>query len=133
MSQMDDIPPPLLADAMEKLVSKMDERELATVLGLHVNDMSPAARDALVEAIFDVFRDRGESSEDAAEGAGTSLEALHRHEGGAVNALLAYGVESTGVVKAAMEIYAEEHSDKIEMLPSQLVARLHERLNAGDE
>lgn len=133
MSLMDDVPPGVLADTMEKVVSRMDERELADALTGFIEQMPADARDALVEAVFDVFRDRGESSEDAAEGAGTSVEAVRLHQVGAVNALLAYGVESTGVLKAAMEIFAEEHPDKVAMLPPQLVAQLNERLSAAQE
>lgn len=131
MSPLDDVPPPVLADAMEKLVSKMDEQELADILASHVQRMPLAARDALIESIFDVFRDRGESSEDAAEEAGTALDALRAHDDAALTKLLQYGVASTGVLKAAMELFAEEYPQQLPMLPPALVEQLSQRLSQG--
>ena len=56
-------------DAAEKCISKMDEADVALALEQSERMMSAAGRALLVEAIFDAFRARGESSDDAAEGA----------------------------------------------------------------
>lgn len=128
MSLFANVPADVLAGAVEKLVAKMDEAELAGVFERDLGAMSIPAREAFVEAIFDAFRDRGESSEDAAEGAGTSLGAIHGHEGAALAALLRYARDNSGLLKEATTLFAEEHPDLIASLPGALLDAIAERL-----
>lgn len=128
MSQFGNVPAESIVDAVEKHVAKMDEGELASLLGGAVVAMPDAARAALVSSIFDAFRDRGESSEDAAEGANTSLADLESGDGRAVGALLNYARENTGVLKEAMTFFAEEHAEQIDALPRAFVDAVAQRL-----
>lgn len=128
MSHFGNVPAETLVDAVEKHVAKMDEAELASLLRGAVSPMSQSARSALVASIFDAFRDRGESSEDAAEGASTSLSALERGDEEALAALLAYAKENAGVLKEAMTIYAEQHAAQLDALPRPLVEGIAQRL-----
>lgn len=128
MSQFGNIPVQSLVDAVEKHVAKMDEAELASLLRSHASQMSPGALVALSESIFDAFRDRGESSEDAAEGASISLEAIAQGEGQAVVALIDYARANPGVLKESMTFFAEERSDQLSALPQTLLSGIAERL-----
>ncbi len=128
MSQFGNVPAENIVDAVEKHVAKMDEGELASLLCNAVVTMPDAARAALVSSIFDAFRDRGESSEDAAEGANTSLADLESGDGRAVAALLNYARENTGVLKEAMTLFAEEHTAQIDDLPRPFVDAIAQRL-----
>ena len=128
MSQFGNVPTESIVDAVEKHVAKMDEGELASLLSAAVVTMPDAARTALVSSIFDAFRDRGESSEDAAEGANAPLGDLESGDGRAVAALLNYARENTGVLKEAMTLFAEEHTAQIGALPSSFVNAIAQRL-----
>jgi hypothetical protein len=128
MSQFGNVPAETIVDAVEKHVAKMDEGELASLLEDAVVTMPGAARAALVSSIFDAFRDRGESSEDAAEGANASLADLESGDGRAVAALLNYARENTGVLKEAMTLFAEEHTAEIDALPRSFVDAIAQRL-----
>lgn len=86
------------------------------------------ARTALVESIFDAFRDRGESSEDAAEGAATPLEQIERGDAHALGALLAYARDNTGLLKDALGLFAERHAAYVDALPPELVDGIAGRL-----
>ena len=81
------VPADMLAGAVEKLLAKMDETDLAAFYERELSTMPSDVVHAFVEALFTAFRDRGESSEDAAEGAGTTLDAIARRETGAISAL----------------------------------------------
>lgn len=128
MSHFGNVPAETLVDAVEKHVAKMDEADLASLLRLGASAMSQPARSALVASIFDAFRDRGESSEDAAEGANASLAALERGDEAATSALLAYAQDNTGVLKEAMSIFAEEHTAEVGSLPAPLIDAIAQRL-----
>ncbi len=128
MSQFGNVPAESIVDAVEKHVAKMDEGELASLLAGAVSTMPHAARGALVSSIFDAFRDRGESSEDAAEGANASLQDLESGDGRAVAALVTYARENTGVLKEAMTRFAEEHAEQIDALPRPFVDAVAARL-----
>jgi len=128
MSQFGNVPAESIVDAVEKHVAKMDEGELASLLVGAVATMPDAARAALVSSIFDAFRDRGESSEDAAEGANAALADLEIGESRAVAALLNYARENTGVLKEAMTFFAEEHTAQIDALPRPFVDAIAQRL-----
>ena len=128
MSHFGNVPAQSLADALEKHVAKMDEAELASLLSSRVADMQPDSRSALVESIFDAFRDRGESSEDAAEGAATSLESIASGDARAIDALIAYSRENTGLLKEALSIFAEQHSAHLDALPVAIVDGIADRL-----
>lgn len=128
MSQFGNVPPESIVDAVEKHVAKMDEGELALLLSGAVSSMPDAARSALVSSIFDAFRDRGESSEDAAEGANTAVRDLESGDGRAIAALLTYARENTGVLKEAMTRFAEEHAAHLDALPRPFVDAVAQRL-----
>ncbi|HEY8314214.1 MAG TPA: hypothetical protein VIG51_08545 [Candidatus Baltobacteraceae bacterium] len=104
-----------------KFIAKMDENDLASALAQSERSMLPAARRALVESIFAVFRERGESSEDAAEGAGTTVSAIEAGQSQAVAALLAYAHGSAGLLKEATTTFIEEHPEFVDQLPPALV------------
>jgi hypothetical protein len=128
MSHFGNVPAETLVDAVEKHVAKMDETELASLLGAGIASMDDPARAALVASIFDAFRDRGESSEDAAEGANAPLPELQSGDRRALAALLEYARDNTGVLKEAMTIYAEHHTAHINALPRPLLDAIAARL-----
>jgi hypothetical protein len=121
MPPFGNVPAQTLVDAVEKHVARMDDAALAEVLTHGVAAMPQNGRSALVASIFDAFRDRGESSEDAAEGANASLERLEGAEPSAVSALIAYARTQPSLLKEAMTHFAEEHASDLESLPAQLV------------
>ena len=106
----------------EKHVAKMDDADLATLLSSAVPSMDAQARGALIASIFDAFRDRGESSEDAAEGAGTHLPMLESSDPEATRLLVAYSNENHGVLKEALVIFETEHAEHLNALPRVLRA-----------
>lgn len=115
-------------DAAEKFIAKMDENELAAAIGTSEPKMTGDGRKALVESIFDAFRGRGESSEDAAEGAGTTLDALARKDGSAIACLLNYAHQNAGLLKEAAITLVEQHPQFIAELPPALVDGISLRL-----
>jgi hypothetical protein len=96
-----------VVDAAEKFISKMDERDLAVAVEQSERGMSAQSRALLVEAIFDAFRQRGESSEDAVEAAGTTLEAIRSGDESAVRTLLTYARNNAGLLKEACIVLIE--------------------------
>lgn len=128
MSHFGNVPAETLVDAVEKHVAKMDDADLASLLQHGVTSMPVAARSALVASIFDAFRERGESSEDAAEGSNASLRALHDGDETALDALLGYAKDNTGVLKEAMTIFAQEHAAQLSALPRSLTDEIAKRL-----
>jgi hypothetical protein len=128
MSHFGNVPAESIVDAVEKHVAKMDEGELASLLIDAVVTMPDVAKASLVSSIFDAFRDRGESSEDAAEGANARLAELESGDGRALAALLNYARENTGVLKEAMTLFAEQHTAQIDALPRSLIDAIAQRL-----
>ncbi len=118
----------MLAGAVEKLLAKMDEADLAALYQRELLTMPSDVVPIFVEALFTAFRDRGESSEDAAEGAGTTLDAITRRETGGISALLAYARGSPDLLKEATTIFVEQRPDLIVALPAVLRDQLAERL-----
>ncbi|HUN30224.1 MAG TPA: hypothetical protein VMV65_10500 [Alphaproteobacteria bacterium] len=121
MPPFGNVPAQTLVDAVEKHVARMDDAALADVLRDGVATMPPDARHALVASIFDAFRDRGESSEDAAEGANAAVDRLEGADVHAVAALVDYARVNPGLLKEAMTHFAEEHPDELTGLPRPLV------------
>ncbi|HUA08064.1 MAG TPA: hypothetical protein VMA98_02250 [Candidatus Acidoferrales bacterium] len=121
MPPFGNVPAQTLVDAVEKHVARMDDAALADLLRSGMPTMPHDARSALVASIFDAFRDRGESSEDAAEGANASLDRLAGADAQAVSALVEYARANPGLLKEAMAHYAQEHTTHLEQLPAQLV------------
>ncbi len=117
-----------LADAVEKLLAKMHESELAALYEREVSTMPPDAYAAFVESVFSAFRERGESSEDAAEGAGKTLESIARRENGAEHALLTYARTNPDVLKEATVHFVAQRPELIAALPALLRDALAERL-----
>jgi len=115
-------------EAAEKFISKMDERDLAAAMEQSAQTMVRESRTLLVEAIFDAFRARGESSEDAAEGAGASLDAIARTDSTAVGALIAYARSNAGLLKEAATALIEQHPDVLSQLSPQLSDGIARRL-----
>ncbi len=115
-------------DAAEKFLSKMNERELTAALEHCERTMQPASRSLLVEAIFDAFRQRGESSEDAAEGAGADLRALGSGDESAVRTLMEYAKTNPGLLKEAAIVLIEEHPHIVAELPPAVRDGIAQRL-----
>lgn len=107
MSVFGNYAPGQVADAAEKFISKMDEGELARAIEQSERTMSAAARSQLVEAIFEAFRHRGESSDDVIEGAGTTMDAVRNGDQSAVRALLTYANTNAGLLKEATTVLIE--------------------------
>jgi hypothetical protein len=122
------VPADLPAGAVEKLLARMDESDLATFYTRELPTMPPDVVHAFIEALFDAFRDRGESSEDAAEEAGTTLDAISSHDRTAIATLLAYARTSPDLLKGATGIFVERRPDLVEMLPAALRDAIAERL-----
>lgn len=130
MSQLGNVPTGVLVGAVEKLVAKMDEGDLANVYERGVPQMPPEAFGVFVEAMFDAFRERGESSEDAAEGAGTTVERIVARDAAAVDALLTYARSNSGVLKEATALFVEKRPELVSTLPAALYGAIAERLSA---
>ena len=131
MAHFGNVPAETLVDTVEKLVAKMDENELVATLGRESSAMPPEALRGLVEAIFEAFRERGESSEDVVEEAGTSLEGIAQLDGPALSGLLKYSGANTGVVKEATALFVERHPQYIDALPLSLRDAIAQRLAAS--
>jgi hypothetical protein len=130
MSDFENVPPAVLVDAVEKLVAKMNDAELASSLRDGISAMPSSGVRALVASTFDAFRNRGESSEDAAEGASTQLGDVNDAEPHAVDALIAYASENPGLLKEVVVIFAEEYASELSSLPETIVQGIGERLQA---
>ncbi|MBV9233801.1 MAG: hypothetical protein JO030_07150 [Candidatus Eremiobacteraeota bacterium] len=122
------VPPGILAGAVEKLLAKTDEDELAAFYQRELSAMPADVFAVFLEAMFEAFRERGESSEDAAEGAGTTLERIAARESGAPQALLAYARSNPDLIRESTALFVERRPDLIETLPSSLQAALADRL-----
>jgi len=103
-------------DAADKFISKMDEGELRSAIAQSERTMAGAVRQALVESILDAFRQRGESSDDVAEGAGTTVESFDGNAGKGMDALLQYAVANPGLLREATSLFIENHQQYIEQL-----------------
>jgi len=117
-----------VVDAAEKFIGKMDEGDLASAIDEGEPRMTPQGRALLVEAIFDAFRARGESSEDAVEGAGTTLEALSAGETHAMRALLSYARANTGLLKEAAIALIEREPSAFSELSPRIASGIAQRL-----
>ncbi len=122
------VPADMLAGAVEKLLAKMDETDLAAFYERELSAMPTEIVDAFVNALFDAFRDRGESSEDAAEGSGTTLEGIARREPSALRALLAYARTNPDILKEATATFVQQRPDVVTALPPALREALAARL-----
>lgn len=124
-----DVPPDVLAGAVEKLLGKMDETDLAAFYERELTTMPADVVRAYVEALFSAFRDRGESSEDVAEGAGTTLDAIAGNGRTAIADLLRYALRSPALIKEATALYVERRPDLVTTLPADLRDALAQRLS----
>lgn len=115
-------------DAAEKFVGKMDEGELGTALAQSERAMPSPVREALVESIFDAFRQRGESSEDVAEGAGTTVDAIASNGTDGMDALLRYARTNAGVLREATTLFIENNPAYVEHLSPVLTEGIARRL-----
>jgi hypothetical protein len=128
LSHFGNVPADVLVGTIEKLVAKMDETELASAFRTDLPAMPADASEAFVEAMFDAFRDRGESSEDAVEGAGTTLDGVARRDGEALAKLIDYAHVNPGVLKEAVALFAEEHPEFVGAFPASLRSAIAQRL-----
>lgn len=131
VSLIGNVPADVLVGTVEKLVAKMDETDLAAVYSRDLSAMPADAFGSFVEAMFDAFRERGESSEDAAEGAGTTLEGIAQRDRSAVGALLEYARSNPGLLKEATTLFVEQRPDLVATLPPLLYGAIAERLSAA--
>ncbi|MBV9269798.1 MAG: hypothetical protein JO165_01800 [Candidatus Eremiobacteraeota bacterium] len=115
-------------DAAEKFVGKMDEGQLGVELAQSERAMPSPVREALVESIFDAFRQRGESSEDVAEGAGTTIDAIASNGHGGMDALLKYARTNAGVLREATTLFIENHPSYMHHLSPALTEGIAKRL-----
>jgi hypothetical protein len=122
------VPADVLVGKVEKILAKMEETDLAAFYQRELLTMPHEVSGAFVEALFEAFRERGESSEDAAEGAGTTLDGIDRRDAAAISALLAYGRSSPDLFKEATTIFVERRPDLIENLPAALRSALAQPL-----
>jgi hypothetical protein len=122
------VPADMLAGAVEKLLAKMDETDLAAFYERELTTMPPDVAASFVEAVFTAFRERGESSEDAAEGAGTTLDAIAGRELAANVALLRYALESPDLIREATTLFVAQRPDSVSTLPAAVRDGLAERL-----
>jgi len=128
MSAFERFSPGDVVEAAEKFISKMDELELATAMAQTERSMNAEGRAALVDAIFEAFRERGESSEDAAEGAGTTIGAIASAAPDAVAALLRYAKENPGLLKEAATSLIERRPQVLAEFSPQVVDGISARL-----
>jgi hypothetical protein len=128
MSHFGNVPADVLVGTVEKLVSKMDEADLAAAFSRELSTMPPEASAAFVEAMFDAFRDRGESSEDAAEGAGTTIASIQARDPIALQAFVDYARQNAGLLKEATILFVEHHPALTGALPAVLRSAIAERL-----
>lgn len=122
------VPPDMLAGAVEKLLAKMDEADLAALYQRELSTMPSNVLTALVQSLFAAFHERGESSEDAAEGAGTTVDAIGGRETGSVSALLSYARKNPALLKEATTIFVEQHPEMVVTLPAVLRDALAQEL-----
>jgi hypothetical protein len=122
------VPAEMLAGAVEKLLAKMDETDLAAFYERELAAMPPNVVAAFCEGVFAAFRERGESSEDAAEGAGTTLDAIAAREPAALSALLRYALANPDLLKEATTVFVAQRPDSIDALPATVRDALAERL-----
>ena len=126
MPDFDGYEPPDVIDAAERFVSKMNESELHAEIDATERALSPQSRAMLAEAIFDAFRQRGESSEDAAEEAGADLSAIAGGDESAIRTLIGYAKKNPGLLKEAAVALIENHPPIV----GQLSAGLREGIAA---
>ena len=131
MSQFGSVPVDVLVSAVEKSVAKMDETELASAFERELSIMPPDAQRVFIEATFDAFRERGESSEDVAEEAGTTLDRIHSGDPAASSALLRYAAANAGAIKDATVAFIEQRPDLAGALPASLRDAIARRLTAA--
>ena len=128
MRMFGNVPADVLVGTVERLVAKIDESDLAAAFERDLPSMPADAFGAFVEAIFDAFRARGESSEDAAESAGTTVERIAARDPSSVTALLAYARSNAGLLREATALFVEGHPRFTETLPEMLRTALARRL-----
>ncbi len=128
MSGFDNFSADALVDAAERVIASFDDAFLEQVFR-DADSMDGACRTALIDSIFDAFRERGESSDDAAEGAGTTVDAIMSHDAAALRNLFAYAGASAGLLKEATAIFVEEHPDLVGGLPKPIVDAVSRQLS----
>ena len=131
VSQLGNIPADVLVGVVEKLVAKMDEAELYRAYAAGWSAMPDFAVGSFTQATFEAFRERGESSEDAAEGAGTTIERIEEGNADAFRALMRYAHQNPGVLKEATALFVRRRPDLVGVLPATLYDAIEQRLSAA--
>lgn len=108
----------------------MHEEELLAVVRQSEEAMSANARGSLMEAILNAFRERGESADDVAEGAGTTVEEMAACDKSAVRALLDYAAANAGLLKEALTEFITLRPELLTELSPALRDGITERLRA---
>ena len=124
------VPADVLAGALEKVLAQMDETDLSILYERELSAMPSDAFHAFIEAVFAAFRERGESSEDAAEGAGTTLESIVRRRRGAPEALIAYARANPELLRESTALFVQRRPDFVAVLPTTLREGLADRLTS---
>jgi hypothetical protein len=109
-----------LLHAIDKRAARLTDTEMQAAYAQALDGAERSFVEALSEAIFDVFRERGESSDDVAEGAGVSVPAAMHGERAAVRALLAYACTSAGLLREATVLMIERRPALAAALPAVL-------------
>ncbi len=121
---------PAVAQAAEKFINKMDEGELALALAHSQAQLTLGARLYLIQAIIAAFRARGESSQDAVEGAGTTLDSLEAGDTRALGALMKYARANPGLLKEAATKAIARDPQILTQLPAELCAGIAQWLDS---
>ncbi len=132
ISHFGNVPVDSLIAAVEKTAATMDEGDLAVALDENLSAMPSDALRAFLEAVLDAFRDRGESSEDAAEASGITLERIDLFDPSAIGELVRYASRNTGLLREATALFVEEHPALIAALPRRLLDGVAQRLTASE-
>jgi hypothetical protein len=117
-----------LADAAEKCTAAMGDVELGAALVDRATALDSGGRATVADAIFAAFRERGESSDDAVEGAGTTLQQIESGDARALESLVLYAQTSPGLLREAITQYEELHPDHVGELPPVLLDGMSARL-----
>lgn len=120
-----------LAGAAEKSVARIGDADLRSAYEQRARSMSASERGALLDAIFEAFRDRGEASQDAAEDAGTTLERVEAGDLDAIRSILDYAAASPGLLKEATMLFVERQPQYADALPAVVTEAMMQRLSEG--
>lgn len=117
-----------LADAAEKSVARLDDAELGAAYARRAETLGDEQLRAMLDALFEAFRDRGEASEDALEDAGTTLALVEAGDRTAVRLFFDYAAASPGLLKEATMLFVERQPADVDALPPLIADAIVGRL-----